>query len=112
MNKIIYILLTIITLSCISIKVNAEVTTRGARSCGEWVTNRENKGSSLSFSSENWVTGFLSGYAAYSNKDILKGTDNESIFLWVDNYCHKNPLEYTDSASGTLFKELLKQKGL
>jgi hypothetical protein len=38
---------------------------------------------------ETGVLAFLSGWQARSNKDVFKGTSNESIFLWMDNYCKK-----------------------
>lgn len=50
--------------------------------------------------------------AFYSDKDILKGTDNASIFLWFDNYCQANPLKNMIDGADSLFDELVKQKKL
>ena len=113
MNKLIYTLITIITFSCISINANA-VEVRGVNSCGEWVSEKEIRRADGLFliTQQQWILGFLSGYATRSNTDILKDIDADSIFLWVDNYCRTNPFKKLDDAGTTLFNELKKQKGL
>ena len=113
MNKIIYILLTIITFSCISINANA-VLARGVVGCGKWIAASERKASDgyLFIFYQGWVLGFLSGSAVQTNKDILKNTDNESLYLWIDNYCRANPLKSLIYGSDALFEELKKKEGL
>lgn len=59
-----------------------------------------------------WLVGFLSGIAVAKNSDFIKGTDGESILLWMDNYCRSNPLKGISDGGGALFYELKKQKGL
>ena len=112
MKKIIYTLLTIITFSCISINANAVLTT-GVVGCGKWIAASERKASDrfLLFY-QGWVLGFLNGSAVQTNKDILKNTDNESLYLWIDNYCRANPLKSLVDGSDDLFEALKKQKGL
>ena len=83
-------------------------TIRGARSCGQWVEARKGGYNPA----ESWLVGFLSGAALGANVDILKGTDNLSLFLWVDNYCRANPLKDLDDAGVDLFLELKKTKRL
>ena len=85
------------------------VETRGARSCGIWISDKANV---QAVTNEAWLVGFLTGMAVNSGKDILKGTDNVSIILWVDNYCRANPLQNLTRAGDTLFEELVKQKRL
>ena len=87
------------------------VTILGSRSCGTWVSERSLK-SLGALVNETWLVGYLSGLAYGSDKDFLKGTDNESLFLWVDNYCRANPLKTTFEAGETLHLELIKQKKL
>jgi hypothetical protein len=111
MKKIIYTLITIITLSCISINANANIMTKAMPSCGQWVADKSQNYVFFRID-KTWILGFLSGFALYSNKDILRDTDNESIFLWIDNYCHENPLKELGDAGIHLFIELKKQKGL
>lgn len=38
-----------------------------------------------------WVYGFLTSYAATTEKDILKGKSSEEIDEWINNACRKNP---------------------
>lgn len=83
-------------LACSSVEA---VTVRGVRSCGVWVKDRD-------ISDKNWLLGFLSGLAFMSDVDILKGVDNESIYLWMDKYCRANPLKDIADGSETLFEEL------
>ena len=87
------------------------VNIRGVRSCGVWVADRA-QNSFGSRTDEAWFVGFMSGLAAMSGKDIITDSDNESLFLWVDNYCKINPLNSTGEAAEVLFLELIKKKGL
>ena len=80
-------------------------------SCGDWVKERKID-SVFQTISKKWIFGYLSGLAAASGKDILRGTGNESIFLWIDNYCQVNPLKSSDDAGNALFRELVKEKRL
>ena len=52
-----------------------------------------------------WVMGFLSGVGsmkATTSLDPLKGMDQEGVSAWVDNYCHKHPLD-TIATAGSAF---------
>ena len=82
---------------------------RGDRSCGYWISS---KGGPQQVVNETWFVGYLSGIALESDKDFLRGTDNESLFLWLDNYCTKNPLKFISDGGDLLFLELVKQKRL
>ena len=86
-------------------------TVRGTMSCGVWVKDRQEKGWPMT-ANIAWLVGYLSGLASGSAKDILRTTDGESVLLWVDNYCQKNPLKDVDDAGFDLFLELIKQKKL
>ena len=82
---------------------------RAGTSCGQWISE---KGTWEGAGSNRWLLGFLSGLAAGSGKDILKALDNESVYLWVDNYCRVNPLRGLDEAGWELYSSLVKQKRL
>lgn len=86
------------------------VDTRGVRSCGVWIKERQNGRGGIS--SQTWLVGYLSGLAVGSGKDFMNGTDNDSIYLWVDNYCRANPLEHLLSAGEELATELIRKKKL
>jgi len=89
---------------------------RGSRSCRKWTEERRqaegrdglNKMPVLI--TKSWFLGYVSGRASRSSHDFLKGTDNESIFLWLDNYCRERPLQDLDSAGIALELELTQMK--
>ena len=87
---------------------------RGEQSCGEWIKERNAKGASYE---RAWLLGYLSGLVAALNKDFFGGTntpfnslDNESIYLWMDNYCRANPLKLMSSGAIDLFLEVTKDR--
>lgn len=86
------------------------VTIRGVPSCGDWVENRA-LNNVLGVANEFWLLGYLSGLAVGSNRDFIKGTDNPSLFLWVDNFCRASPLKDVADAGSQLLRELTRQKG-
>ena len=106
---------TALALTCLVLSATVfdarAITIRGAESCGIWVKERQEKKIST-FIHQRWLAGYLSGIAVGNGKDVLKGTDNESIFLWMDNYCQANPLKDIADGSEVLFLELVKQKKL
>lgn len=91
---------------------------RGSRSCGKWVEEKRMANSMNEMNripvliTKNWFLGYLSGRADESGKNFLKGTDSESIFLWLDNYCHANPAKNLDNAGLDLARELMQLKGI
>ena len=117
MRKNIYALLAIMVFSTISNSANA-IEIMGYRSCGKWIQGRETERRSGptdwldASSNSDWLLGYLSGLAIGFNKDFLKGTDNPSIYLWVDNYCRANPLKRIDDTADDLAVELIRQKRL
>jgi hypothetical protein len=89
---------------------DAGVETRHAPSCGEWVVHRE-KSDTLALSNASWLLGYLSGMAIGSGKDYVAGTDNSTIYKWMDNYCRKNPLRDLRSGGIALASELSGKSG-
>jgi hypothetical protein len=85
------------------------LTVRGASSCGDWVAERDKK-SIGTFGNEAWLLGYLSGIATVTNTSFLKGTDNPSLFLWMDNYCRENPLSDLSDGGSKLYLELSHKK--
>jgi hypothetical protein len=112
MKKLLITILAFSLLAGVSISANATVGVVGVMgdwSCGQWVKARNSGG----YGNEgNWVLGFISGLAMATKKDFLKGTDNPSIFLWVDNYCHANPFNDVADAGRALATELIKKNHL
>ena len=85
------------------------LTTMGAIPCGKWVKNDSLAGIAAAAQSE-WLTGYLSGLAVGTAKNILINEDHDSLQLWVTNYCKANPLNDTSNAGNELFLELIRKK--
>ena len=89
---------------------------KGARSCGKWSEEKRLAGSTKEMNrvpvliTRSWFLGYLSGRADASGKNFLKGTDSDSIFLWLDNYCRANPQSDLDRAGKDLASELMQLK--
>ena len=60
-------------------------------------------------SDKRWFLGFVSGLAVGSDKDFLRLTDTESIYLWVDRYCAQQPLDSLSVAGIQLKRALTKR---
>ena len=90
---------------------------RGSRSCSKWLEERRQAESKEDLNkipiliSKSWFLGYLSGRASRSAQDWLKGTDNESIFLWLDNYCRDQPQQDLESGALVLERALTQRKG-
>lgn len=89
---------------------DASAEARQAPSCGEWIVHRE-KSDTLALGNASWLLGYLSGIAIGGGKDYLSGTDNSSIYRWMDNYCRKNPLRDLSSGGNALAAELAGKTG-
>ena len=115
MKNIIHTLLSITLLTGLAGNTYAakkiEIAGQGIGGCGEWIAEKKSSRSMDAFN-KVWILGYLSGRAASSNVDILRGTPNESLFLWIDNHCNQYPLETIEGAGQMLFYELKKQKEL
>ena len=91
---------------------------KSARSCGKWIEEKRLEKSAKEMNkipvliTRNWFLGYLSGRADASGRNLLKGTDSDSLFLWLDNYCHANPQMDLDKAGIELERELLQLKGI
>lgn len=94
---------------CVNLQAGSTVL-MGSRPCGSWVKEKEQNIPRLAGGA--WLTGYLSGLAFGSGKDVLRGADAASIKLWIDNYCQANPLDNVDDAANALFFELARRKGL
>lgn len=91
---------------------------KGSRSCSKWMEEKRLATSAKEMNkipvliTRSWFLGYLSGRADVSGKNFLKGTDSDSIFLWLDNYCHANPAKDLDQGGIDLARELMQMKGI
>ena len=88
----------------------AVVGIRGAVSCGTWLKGR---GAGESNRHQTWLVAFLSGLAAGRDMDFwgqpgVNILENESVYLWMDNYCRNNPLKDMDDGAESLFWERIR----
>ena len=96
----------------------AAVEIKGVRSCGKWMEEKRAANSAKEMNripvliTRSWFLGYLSGRADQSGKNFLRGTDSDSIFLWLDNYCHEHPQEDLDKAGIDLAHELMQLRGI
>jgi len=85
------------------------VNVRGVPSCGKWVKDRQERDVLTTTALTNWLVGYLSGLAIGLDKEFFHkdrvAVDNESIFLWMDNYCRANPLKDVQEGGNQLMKE-------
>lgn len=98
------------SMAAVSSPSEAGAEARQAPSCGEWIVHRE-KSDTLALGNASWLLGYLSGLAVGSDKDYLSGTDNASIYKWMDNYCRANPLRDLSNGGNALAAELARNKG-
>lgn len=110
MKKIIAILAVGLMLSGVVNTASAAVAVRYSWSCGAWAAEQA-KSNSLYYQ-KWWLIGFMSGLALGKDDDILEGTDPQSIYLWMDNYCKANPLNDITYGGVDLYYELKKQKNI
>jgi hypothetical protein len=97
------VLIALMTTSAHGVKI------RGAPSCGAWTEDRPMRNLS-SLVQQSWLLGFLSALAMETQKDFIAGTDNPSLFLWMDNFCGANPLKDVADGGYQLYTELARQK--
>jgi hypothetical protein len=105
MNKIIplFLILFLYAYNIQAQPYGPPITFRGIADCGQWVKAR-----SLGTAGylETGVIGFINGTSNGSGIDVWYGNgskmSDDAAFLFVDNYCQKNPLDSIWSAAAAL----------
>lgn len=103
-------LLLVTAISLIFVNQAQAYATYGASDCGEWVTESKSNASM-----RTWLLGFMSGLSAIHelsgrNDDPLNKINSaKQIYVWMDNFCQKNPLRTVSSGGVDLFIELMKK---
>jgi hypothetical protein len=100
-------LLVILCLAAVTCSAQAQIRIMGsgADSCGNW--NAEKK-EVIRQADIGWVLGYLSGVAAVSGKNFLKGYDVNSIAGAIDKFCRDNPLKNVDEACDDVAIQMVK----
>ncbi len=77
----------------------------GRSDCGQWVAH-----SKSDLKMKAWLLGFISGLSSgigrLGSDPLDKINSTEQIYLWMDNYCAKNPLKNVADGGNSLFYEL------
>jgi hypothetical protein len=101
-------------LACSLVQPIWAATAYGIRDCGEWINRGKIEYEQLAV--EEWLSGFMSGLSVMHELNGQKGNplsktkSTEQIYLWMDNYCLKNPLNDISGGGVALFVELMKKK--
>lgn len=93
--------------------VAAALDSRGSRPCASWLQHRLEQRDGHALNAEidqTWLVGYLSGVVAGSGMDFLVGTDNESLYSMVDDYCQANPEGQLAGAGTDLARDLMAKK--
>jgi hypothetical protein len=82
----------------------------GSVSCKEWTADRTAEHSYMNKSvDQNWVLGFLNGYATTTGINFLDGVKTQTIFKWMDKYCASHPSKNIDDGSLVFAHEIIRQ---
>ena len=95
LSLIVLVLSFAFTTSVMAVDNDDYYTTVGAISCGNWSKSRGGAQDLVRAVCYNWIFGYLTAFNKKTPDvySILGSTDNESVYLWMDKYCHENPLD-------------------
>jgi len=105
-------LILLLLVCCLATQAFGQATF-GGRDCGQWITRKKDQYTELAIT--GWLVGFMSGlnsmYWLKTNKvdPLNKVNSADQIYLWVDNYCQKNPLSNLSVGGAELLLELIKK---
>lgn len=101
------ILLTALTSNISSAKAPIHTGDTGIQSCGKWLSLRQKDTENRLDSTLEWASGFLTGAAIFSPKQIdpANGIDAHALSYWLDNYCRANPTKNLLQAIMEFIKE-------
>lgn len=78
----------------------------GSKDCGEWIRSPTD-------AKRQWLIGYMSGLSIMhtlndrKSDPLEKINSADQIYLWMDNYCRKNPLNRVTLGGVELFLELM-----
>jgi hypothetical protein len=83
----------------------------GLVSCSEWTKERRDQSFS-SYVYAGWVLGYLTGVNEWADpeRDIIKGTNSETVLVAVDNFCALHQFSDVATASNAVAEDLFGQK--
>lgn len=106
-KHLISLILLVLSLNLCLLKpaLSAPVSLFGVPDCGQWVNRKSEP-------DKAWLLGYVSGL---NFKHVEKGGTNalntvnsaDQMFVWMTNYCQKNPMSKLSDAGFEMFQELL-----
>lgn len=102
--------------ACLLISAAHAAAEDGSRSCRKWAEERSLAEGSKEMNripaliGQSWFLGYLAGRQSRNRQNFLGGTDNESVFLWLDKYCRDHPQAELKGAGAALEQALTAQK--
>jgi hypothetical protein len=88
-----------------SLVADAQITIVGTTDCGAWVSSRKVNDQLM----QEWLLGFFNGITFGTNIEFWDANGqtitHQQMYLWMDNYCTKNPLKSVVQGSIELMNE-------
>lgn len=88
-----------------SLVADAQITIVGTMDCGSWVSSRKANNQLM----QEWLLGLFNGLAFGANMELWDANGqtitHQQMYLWMDNYCTKNPLNSVIQGSVELMNE-------
>ena len=100
-------LILTIALLLISSSSTAGPKVHGNKACGIYIEQYDARGVNKAINTM-WLKGYLTGRNYADDGQRGKDFDDDSMSLWVYNYCKENPLENTSAAAKGLAAKLEK----
>jgi len=82
----------------------------GMGSCGDWTAARRAPSSWEALARGEWILGYVVGVAEETHIDLLRGTDADGVWAWIDNYCATDPLKTQKNAADAFITSVLRRK--
>ena len=81
----------------------------GQESCEIWLGERLANGPTAWYH-QQWVLGYITAFNrwTYDGTNVAAKVGPDKLFLWLDEYCHRNPQQDLSSAAEALVAQLWK----
>lgn len=89
------------------------LTTRGSPTCNEWLSDAKLDQGANAWrvtADHFWLLGYLSGLSVAMGIDILKETDNDVLYQWMDRYCAAHIFRSLNEAADEYARTVIKQR--
>jgi hypothetical protein len=78
--------------------------TQGLLDCAQWIAGRKDSPTASNY--EHFLLGLMNGMALGSRVEFWNASgvllSRQQVYLWMDNYCAKNPLKHVIEGASVL----------